>query len=429
MATTSLWPIKMTINKTINYVENKDKTKIPLSDLSNTIEYASNKDKTEKQYYVTGINCDENNIYQDMMMIKEAYNKIDKIQGFHGFQSFKEGEVTPEEAHKIGVEFANEMWGDNFQVVVTTHLNTNHLHNHFVVNSVSFKDGHKYNYSNSEMARLRNSNDIICEEHGLSFLEEKKTKNMDFNYYKNKDNYSIRTQADIDTTIKNSFSYQDFILYMKKNNYEVIERYGKLSVRNLNKKRNIRIERQFGEEYSIENINRRIIEEVPDKLSNDDLIEFNKAKNNYHKYKHSLIALFIYYCLRINIYQKSPRNYPISEEMKKDINKLELYNLEVRFMTENKIDSYEELHCYKEVCKSALDDLIYARKRTYEEKSKSKDSQIKSECDMMIDFYNESIKDFQTKVKTCNTIEENNKKIIKELDYIGKINKDYSLNF
>ena len=414
MATTSLWPIKMTINKTINYVENKDKTKIPLSDLSNTIEYASNKDKTEKQYYVTGINCDENNIYQDMMMVKEAYNKLDKIQGFHGFQSFKEGEVTPEEAHKIGVEFANEMWEDNFQVVVTTHLNTNHLHNHFVVNSVSFKDGHKYNYSNSEMARLRRTNDIICEEHGLSFLEEKKTKKIDFNYYKNKDDYSVRTQADIDTAIKNSFSYQDFILYMKKNNYEVIERYGKLSVRNLNKKRNIRIERQLGEEYSIENINRRIIEEVPDKLSNDDLIEFNKAKNNYHKYKHSLIALFIYYCLRINIYQKSPRNYPISEEMEKDINKLELYNLEVRFMTENKIDSYEELRCYKEVCKDALDDLIYARKRTYEEKSKSKENVIKEECDMKINFYNESIKEFQTKVKTCNTIEKNNERIIKE---------------
>lgn len=374
--------------------------------------------KTEKQYYVTGINCDENNIYQEMMMVKEAYNKIDKIQGFHGFQSFKEGEVTPKKAHKIGVEFANEMWGDNFQVVVTTHLNTNHLHNHFVVNSVSFKDGHKYNYSNSEMARLRRTNDTICEEHRLSFLEEKKTKKIDFNYYKNKDNYSVRTQADIGTAIKNSFSYQDFILYMKKNNYEVIERYGKLSVRNLNRKRNIIIERQFGEEYSIENINRKIIEEVPDKLSNDDLIEFNKAKNNYHKYKHSLIALFIYYCLRINIYQKSPRNYPISEEMKKDINKLELYNFEVRFMAENKIYSCEELHCYKEVCKAALNDLIYVRKRTYEEKSKSKDNLIKEECDMKINFYNESIEDFQTKVKTCNTVEKNNERIIKEFDNI-----------
>ena len=74
--------------------------------------------------------------------------------------------------------------------------------------------------------------------------------------------------------------------------------------------------------------------------------------------------------------------------MKKDINKLELYNFEVRFMVGNKIDSYEELHCYKEVCKAALDDLIYVRKRTYEEKSKSKDNLIKEECDMKINFYN-----------------------------------------
>lgn len=96
--------------------------------------------------------------------------------------------------------------------------------------------------------------------------------------------------------------------------------------------------------------------------------------------------------------------------MKKDINKLELYNLEVRFMTENKIDSYEGLHCYKEVCKSALDDLIYARKRTYEEKSKSKDSQIKSECDMMIDFIMNQLKIFKLKLRLVILL----KKIIRE---------------
>lgn len=99
-----------------------------------------------------------------------------------------------------------------------------------------------------------------------------------------------------------------------------------------------------------------------------------------------------------------------------------LYNLEVRFIAENKIDSYEELHCYKEVCKEALDDLIYARKRTYEQKYKSKDNRIKEECDMKIAFYNESIIDFQTKVKTCNTIEENNKRMIKEFN--KEINKN-----
>lgn len=80
MATTSLWPIKKIINNTIEYVENKDKTQIPISDLSNTIDYASNKNKTEEQFYVTGINCDSNSVYQDMMLVKKAYNKIDNIQ-------------------------------------------------------------------------------------------------------------------------------------------------------------------------------------------------------------------------------------------------------------------------------------------------------------------------------------------------------------
>ena len=425
MATTSLWPIKKTINNTIEYVENKDKTKIPILDLSNTIDYASNKNKTEEQFYVTGINCDSKNVYQDMMLVKKAYNKIDNIQGFHGYQSFKEGEVTPDIAHKIGIQFANEMWGDEFQIVVTTHLNTNHVHNHFVVNSVSMKDGHKYNYSNHEMARLRQTNDFICKEYGLSSLEEKVTrKKFDFSKYMNHDKYSTRTQRDIDIAIKNSFNYQDFINTMKKMNYEVIERYGKLSVKHINMKRNIRIERQFGKDYTIDNIYRRIAEEVPDKLTTDELTTYNYHKNNYYKNKHSLTAMFLYFIFRIKTYEKSPRNFPISEEMKKEINKMELYNLEVRFMDENRIDSYEELHCYKEICKEALDDLIYARKITYEKKSKSKDNHIKYECDMKIDFYNESIKDFQTKIKTCNTIEENNKKIIKWLEQIDRT-KDF----
>ena len=421
MATTSLWPINKTINNTIEYVENKDKTQIPISNLSNTIDYASNKNKTEEQFYVTGINCDSISVYQDMMLVKKAYNKIDNIQGFHGYQSFKEGEVTPDVAHKIGIQLAYEMWGDEFQVVVTTHLNTNHIHNHFVVNSVSMKDGHKYNYSNHEMARLRQTNDFICKEYGLSSLEEKVTrKKFDFSKYINHDNYSTRTQKDIDIAIKNSFNYQDFINIMKKMNYEVIERYGKLSVRHINMKRNIRIERQFGEDYTIDNIYRRIAEEVPDKLTTEELTTYNYHKNKYYKNKHSIGAMFLYFIFRIKIYEKSPRNYPISEEMKKEINKMELYNLELRFMDENRIDSYEDLHCYKVICKEALDDLIYARKRTYKEKSKSKNNHIKDECDMKIDFYNESIKDFQTKIKTCNTIEENNKKIIKWLEQIHR---------
>ena len=416
MATTALWPIKMTINKTINYVENKDKTRIPLSDLSISIDYAKNKNKTEEQFYVTGVNCDSDNVYQDMMRVKKVYNKLDGIQGFHGYQSFKEGEVTPEVAHKVGVEFAKEMWGDDFQVVVTTHLNTNHIHNHFVINSVSFKDGRKYNYSNKEMARLRMTNDLICEENNLSHLEERPTpkKHIDFNYYLNHDNYSTRTQAVIDMAIKNSFCYRDFLDLMKKNNYEVIERFGKLSVRALNKNRNIRIERQFGSDYTIDRINERIIEEVPDKLTMEELEQYNYHKRNYINNQNSLIAQFLFILFKIKVYQVSPRNYPLSPSMQKEVDKMDRYSKEIVFLTENKIDSKEELQLFNQMNKELLDDLIYMRKRTYEIKSKTKDKVEKEECDLRIVFYNKIIKDLQTKVKTCKLIEDNHKIVEKE---------------
>lgn len=428
MATTSIWPIKMTINKTINYVENKDKTKILLSNLSNTIDYAENKNKTEEQFYVTGINCNSNSVYQDMMRVKKAYNKLDGIQGFHGYQSFKEGEVTPDEAHKIGCELVKEMWGDEFQVVVTTHLNTNHIHNHFVVNSVSIKDGRKYNYSNKEMARLRITNDSICEEHNLSVLEEKPTpkKHIDFNYYMYHDNYSTRTQAIIDMAIKNAFNYSDFLNIMKNNNYEVINRYGKLSVRNLNKNRNIRIERQFGSDYAIERINERIIEEVPDKLIMEDQERYNYYKRNYIKNPKSIIAKILYFILKIETYQKSPRNYPISAEMKKEIDKLEKYNLQVRFLIENKIDSLEELNAFYKMNKELLNDIQYERKRTYELKSKTKDINVKEECDSKVEFYNEIINELQIKIKTCKIINDNHNKIEKNLSIVEK-GLDYAI--
>ena len=89
--------------------------------------------------------------------------------------------------------------------------------------------------------------------------------------------------------------------------------------------------------------------------------------------------------------------------------------MEIIFMNDNKIDSKEELQLYKEMNKELLDDLIYTRKRTYEIKSKIKNKVEKEECDLRVDFYNEIIKDLQTKVKTCKLIEDNHKIVKKEL--------------
>ena len=107
------------------------------------------------------------------------------------------------------------MWGDIFQVVVSTHLNTRHLHNHFVINSVSFKDGYKY-YSNlSNTALLWKTSDEICEEYGLSVLEEKTCKSgINFeNFYKKsmkESEYYKFTKEDIDYEIKYSYTLKQF---------------------------------------------------------------------------------------------------------------------------------------------------------------------------------------------------------------------------
>ena len=86
----------------------------------------------------------------------------------HAYQSFKPGEVTPEQCHAIGVELARRVWGGRFQVLVATHMNTGCLHNHFVINAVSYVDGKKYEQRRSQYQDLRRISDQLCREYALS---------------------------------------------------------------------------------------------------------------------------------------------------------------------------------------------------------------------------------------------------------------------
>ena len=133
MAVTGFWPVKSRLKDVLNYAENPEKTMD--RDLSDVLRYAANEDKTERTLYVSAINCPKQRAYQCMIDTKKRFGKTGGNVAYHGVQSFKTGEVTPEEAHKIGMETAKRMWGDLYEVVVTTHLNTDNLHNHFVLNS------------------------------------------------------------------------------------------------------------------------------------------------------------------------------------------------------------------------------------------------------------------------------------------------------
>ena len=174
MATTGFWPVRGKLKDILDYAENPDKTTAKEyldDDLYDALQYVENDDKTDKKMYVTALNCSKSAAYEQMTAVKRKYGERGKVVAYHGYQSFAAGEVTPEEAHQIGIETARRMWGDRFQVVVTTHLNTDNLHNHFVINSVSFKDGGKYRNSIEQHHEIREISDAICRERGKSVLE------------------------------------------------------------------------------------------------------------------------------------------------------------------------------------------------------------------------------------------------------------------
>ncbi len=174
MAVVGFWPVYGNLKATLDYANNPDKTTAKEyldDDLYAALRYTEKDNKTDRKMYVGGINCSKQNAYAEMIAVQRRFGLRGTIVGFHGIQSFRDGEVTPEEVFEIGKETARRMWGDKYQVLVTVHLNTDNLHCHFVVNSVSFKDGLKFKNQIGDHKELRKISDAICRERGLSVLE------------------------------------------------------------------------------------------------------------------------------------------------------------------------------------------------------------------------------------------------------------------
>lgn len=198
MATTSIWRVHGWLGKLVLYVENPDKTENPAfyekpdmtqretQGLSDVIEYAVQQEKTEKaetddegveimQQFVSGVNCTPMTARDEMIAVKKRFGKEGGVVAYHGYQSFAPGEATPEMAHEIGLRLAKKLWGERYQVLVATHLDKeNHLHNHFVLNTVSFVDGIKFYRSEKDYYDMQKESDRLCREYGLSVIENPK---------------------------------------------------------------------------------------------------------------------------------------------------------------------------------------------------------------------------------------------------------------
>ena len=434
MATTGIWKIDKRLDNVLDYTMDIEKTvnseygKTTYYDLHNVIDYVEADFKTEKQFYVSGINCSPKTAIEEMIITKEQFGKTDGIQGFHAFQSFAEGEVTPEQCHEIGLRLAEEMWGDRFEVVVSTHLNTNHYHNHFVINSVSFKDGKRYYDKRETYAELRRLSDSLCEEYGLSVLKEKPCRNSNINYANyqqsssNKVNYYTIAKEDLDRAIGMATSYYDFEDLMKAMDYELIYRSNKLSIRRNPYKKHIRVERYFGEEYSVDRITERIEEEH---ITRIPFIEEygNKTKYNANYYKKrkpkGIYALYIHYCFLLKVF---PKKYPyqrLSPTIRADVRKMEDISKETRLLVSNNLKTNEQFFSFKEEKEKRLDELMDTRSKLWYKHKKSKSQNEKAEIRKQIDELNKEINPLRKEVVLCKDILERSKKIEENLQELS----------
>lgn len=323
MAVTSIWSVKGHLGKVVLYAENPEKTQNPdlagkqgmteegRQGLSDVIAYAVNEEKTKRRgnrrdkketgrkakgidnrededkaetetempisdseladegeallhQYVSGVNCSPAAAHMEMMAVKKRFGKEDGIVAFHGYQSFAPGECTPAMAHEIGVRLAEELWGSRFQVLVATHLDkASHLHNHFVVNSVSFIDGLKYHRTKQDYRKMRKASDRLCREYQLSVIEKDgPSRGKSYGEWKaeqeGKPTCKGLVREDVEDAIRKARTEKQFYQLLREKGYSI--KFGKdITVRPEGRERGMKLARNFGEEYTMEAIRRRIL--------------------------------------------------------------------------------------------------------------------------------------------------------------------------
>ena len=383
MATTGFWPVKGSLNDVVKYAENPDKTTNPNfldRALADSLKYVSNDEKTDKQLFITGINCPAVRAYEQMMATKKRYGKLGGNVAYHGYQSFRSGEVTPEEAHRIGIETAKRMWGDEYEIVVTTHLNTDNLHNHIVLNSVSFKTGRKFENHVSDHIKLREISDKVCKEYSKSVLEEApfyKSSKKEYWVHKNGGmTHRDILRKDVDEAISQSKDLVQFRNILVGMGYEFVREISKVhpSVKARGWKRAVRID-SLGDDYTTPAISRRIKEAMQLARSFGGSYSYRRKPHTplmemeYQlrrvKYMDTLEAAFYLITELLKPMKDKPQNYrpPLSPLMRHELVRFERYKKQMKLMNENDIHTDTDLDAYIEKTRNDLNGLTDKRNK------------------------------------------------------------------
>ena len=412
MGYTKIFAIRQRLDKTVAYAANEEKTC-----LDKLVDYAADPEKTEMRLYESCINCKNvDNAYEVMVSTKRKWGKEDGVQGYHIIQSYKPGEVTPEQAHAIGMEFAQKMFGDRYEVVVATHLNRHHLHNHIVINSVSFVDGKKYHSNRkSYYHELRETSNEICQEHGLSVIKPKaKGKQYPEWEAEQKGTGTLRSaiREDIDAAIRYSYTMEDFWTLLQKQGYRIkrSEQRKYIVLLSPGAKRGVRLT-SLGKGYGEEEIAARIRRQrdkgppVKPRVEPPRRIRMRGSTKYIPKKKvKGFMALYFKYLYLLRS-ARQPRVRRPNYIMREELIRLKRYQQQFRYIQSNHIETAGDLTGRAEQIEQELLRLENERRPLYGLRKNGKEEELE-EINKKIAQLNAAMKKLRLERNLCKRIQE-----------------------
>lgn len=455
MAVTKIWAIHDSVSRVVDYCTNPSKTK--LSDLEQVLLYAADKGKTldegEQQYAVTGIGCRAESAAREMAAVQRRFGKAGGNVAYHAYQSFKTGEVTAEECHRIGVETARRLWGNDRQVLVATHFNTGTYHNHFVVNPVNMWTGKKLEAKYEVYYKLRDMSDRICKEHGLSVVKNpQRHKTARSVYFAEKNGeptrYNLMRRA-LDEALTMSSSWTELSAVLRKKGYVFVcdpyRRYATL--RSLSSKKCMRTFR-LGAEYDKEALQDRLLENQRDIRVTRRYFEFmrpytreyarkNPPTEKYYRQRDFYLHLprvtgylSFFRCVAIvlgvaPLYEKEYRQ-PLSAECREACRRLDRYTSEMTLVEQEHLETPQDLQRYIARVNAEIDEVTATRSKIRNKQRNCTDPERMAELKKQCAACTTVLADLRKKKKTACAIIEDHPKLreLLESEFEARLEND-----
>ena len=404
MAYTSVIPVyRLDVSLEYTLDEKKASRSQQEASLREAVDEALNQDQTERDLFLSAVGCTVESAFDDMCLIKKMWHKEKGVQGFHLVQSFAPGEISPELAHQIGMEFADRLLGGKFQAVVSTHLNTKCIHNHIVWNSVSMENGKKYRSNEKTyVTGVRKISDELCVKHRLSVIHTEKSERVARPYAlwlaEQNGTYTWKTpiQKDIEEAIAASLTWKQFLRVMEKQGYafRFDRKYATMILPGTG--RTVRF-KTLGKNYTPEAIQNRILYPKPPHRAGKQTPPASRflilLGEKPPRRISGLRALYYSYLYKMGALPKKPR-YP-SFAVRQDIRKLDQRIEQAEFIFKNHIEDRGRLRAIRQKAEDEIAVLLKERQKLYRYQPDSP----------QIGILTEQLKKLRHTVKLCRNIE------------------------